>query len=165
MHFHAADEPSEQFYKKIYLSWLLWFTWPPHSHFNIYLPNTYVLNIRKAVILCYVVSKKCICVRSGGSPWDVFYCIHEEHQLHFFGRVHVVVIKILRKTPNEIITNILRALNRASINDLLNGNHAKCWLNSQNRADQRLYISLCHSAGSIPDPPCLNHVPNILPIK
>ena len=30
-------------------------------------------------------------------PWHVFYGIHKEHKLHFFGRVHIVVIKILNK--------------------------------------------------------------------
>lgn len=93
----------------------------------------------------------------------MFYCVHEEHQLHFFGGVHIVVIKILSTTPNEI-TNLLRALNRASLNDLLNGNNAKCGLHFQNRADLRLPISLRHSAVSVPDLPCLN-VPDILPMN
>ena len=34
---------------------------------------------------------------SGGSPGYVFNGVHEEYQLHFFRRVHVVVVKILGK--------------------------------------------------------------------
>lgn len=41
-----------------------------------------------------------VLIRSSVLPWDVFYCIHKEHKLHFFGGVHVVVIKILRKKTN-----------------------------------------------------------------
>ena len=36
-------------------------------------------------------------VRTKSWPWHVFYGIHKEHKLHFFGRVHIVVIKILNK--------------------------------------------------------------------